>query len=127
MFEEFRKISKRNTIIINESLKIPIILSNSTGGRKVSFGGSVYNKKAETVRIINKLLKYAEYNNFGEAKLTDKKYVIGYLNFKAKFKLDNKTENVRIAVQMRKDGKFYYNHEINIVFNSKKDVSQRGH
>lgn len=53
------------------------------------------------------------YNNFGEAKITDSPNVIGYLNFKCKCVIDGKTECLRIAVQMQKGGKFYYDIEVN--------------
>ena len=43
------------------------------------------------------------------------KDIIGYLNFKAKCILDDKVEHLRIAVQLQKGGKFYYNIEVNMI------------
>ena len=59
------------------------------------------------------LIKYAEYNNWGNPKATDGPNIIGYLNFKCKCMIDGKKENIRLAVQFQKGGKYYYNIEIN--------------
>jgi len=115
MIEYFKLIANKNKILINKHLNIPIHLSIATGGRKSAYGGAIYNKKAEVIKIIDQLIENAEYNNWGDRKITDKDYVIGYMNFKVKCKIDNILENVRISIQLRKDGKFYYNHEINII------------
>ena len=108
----FQKHYNNTTPIINEDLKIPIWILRD-GTRKTSHGGTIYYKKACTVEIIDKIIKYAKYNNYKSRKSTDKAYVIGFLNFKAKIKIDNKIENIRLAVQFRKDGKMYYSIEIN--------------
>ena len=79
----------------------------------------MYLEKAETVKMILDLVRVAKYNNWGSPKITDKKYVVGYLNFKAKGKIDGKVFNFRIAIQLRKDGNLYYNHEINIIKSKK--------
>jgi hypothetical protein len=100
--------------IVNKDRGFPIIFTNKPGGRKLSFGGAMYHLKAESVKIITDLLTYAEYNNFGSPKATDKSYVVGYLNFKAKGIIDEQKYSFRISVQLRKDGFLYYNHEINI-------------
>jgi len=98
--------------VVNNHLKIPIIFTGS-GGRKVSYGGHKYVKKSAILQCLPKLLEVAEFNNFGNRKTSDNPLVMGYLNFKAKVKIDGKTENVRIAVTLRSDGKIYYNHEVN--------------
>ena len=76
-------------------------------------GEAMYQSKAEIIRILPELVKYALYNNFGHSKETDSPEVIGYLNFKGRCKIDGKTENVRIVVQFQKQAKFYYNIEVN--------------
>lgn len=55
------------------------------------------------------------YNNFGNPKEKDSPEIIGYLNFKGRCKIDSKTVNVRIAVQIQKQAKFYYNIEVNTI------------
>ncbi len=45
--------------------------------------------------------------------INDGPNIIGYLNFKCKCMIDGKKENVRLAVQFQKGGKYYYNIEIN--------------
>lgn len=98
--------------IVNENIGIKIFFS-SAGKGKFAYGGTMYSEKVTAVKIIAELLQYAEYNNFGERKETDKKNVIGYLNFKAKGKINGKLKHFRISIQFKIDGKFYYNHEIN--------------
>jgi hypothetical protein len=83
------------------------------GGRKLLKGGNIYNSKAEIVRILLEVIRFAVFNNWGERKTTDKSYVIGYLNFKCKVRFDSRIIHLRIAIQLRKDGKLYYNHEVN--------------
>jgi len=64
-------------------------------------------------------MEVAEYNNFGERKSTDKPSVHGYFNFKAKVIINGKLEHVRISV-LFKNNKAYYNHEVNIIKQTKK-------
>ena len=68
----------------------------------------------KSFKCLERLIEVAEYNNLGRRKDTDKETVLGYLNFKAKVKIDTKVENVRISVLLKKNGKAYYNHEVNI-------------
>ena len=96
----------------NESLQI-IIRIRKKSLQKTAFGEAMYGKKAATVQILPKLLRYAEYNNWGDRKATDPATLIGYLNFKVKCYIDGTLENLRIAVRLYKDGKFYYNIEVN--------------
>lgn len=101
-----------NDTIINEDIGIHIHIL--TGGiRKTAYGGAIYYKKAVSLLILPEILRYARYNNFGERKEKDPSSVIGYLNFACKCKIDGKIENLRVAVQFKNDGKFYYNIEIN--------------
>jgi hypothetical protein len=100
-------------IITNKCLSIPINFS-VTGGKKLAMGGAIYLHKAELVRILPDILEHATYNNWGDKKLKDSAIVIGYLNFKCKVRIDNIEKHVRIAVRMQKDGRLYWNHEVNI-------------
>ena len=103
--------------VVNKDLGMTITFT-SVGKNEISYGRALYAKKAAIITCLEKLMEVAEYNNFGERKETDKKNIIGYLNFKAKVLINDKLENVRITVQFKKDGKMYfkpyYNHEINI-------------
>ena len=91
----------------------------SDGKRKLSSKEDVYTKKTALLQCLRKLLEVAEFNNFGQRKEKDKQSVLGYLNFKAKAKIDNKIENIRIAVTVkvnevsRTREKSFYNYEIN--------------
>ena len=98
--------------VINEHLKIIINISGK-GLRKTTYGAIMYPKKAALSFCLLELLKHAEYNNWGDKKVKDGLHIIGYLNFKAKCVIDNKVENVHLAVQFQKDGKFHYSMEIN--------------
>ena len=100
--------------IINNDTGITIHFS-MTSGRKTAMGEAMYQKKAEMVRILPEMVKYALYNNFGKRKPDESEEIIGYLNFKGRCKLDGKTENVRIAVQFQRSEKFYYNIEVNMI------------
>jgi len=108
-----KKISGKS--IINKHLGHKIEFTNKPGGRKVSYGGSIYIEKVLFVTVIDKLLENAIYNNFGTAKTSDNNLVVGYLNFKVKGKINGKIYHLRISVQLRKNGKLYYNHEINLI------------
>ena len=76
-------------------------------------GEAMYNKKAEVIRVLPDIIKYALYNNFGNRKDSDPKEVLGFLNFKGMCIIDGKKETLRIAVQYRRESKYYYNVEIN--------------
>jgi len=54
------------------------------------------------------LIKYAEYNNWGDPKATDGPNIIGYLNFKCKCIIDGKKECIRLAVQFQKGGNYNF-------------------
>lgn len=100
--------------VTNEHLNICIHIKTN-GLRKSSYGEAMYYKKAVTLLILPEILQYARYNNFGSRKDNDPTQVVGYLNFVCKCKIDGLLENLRIAVQFRTDGKFYYNVEVNKV------------
>ena len=98
--------------VVNKDLNIKILFT-SLGKGKLAFGGSKTLRKASIIQCLSKVLEIAEYNNFGQRKEKDSKIILGYLNFKAKVKIDGKLEHIRIAVAMKTDGKVYYSHEIN--------------
>ncbi len=90
------------------------IYFGSDGNAELSNGRRLYAAKAAIVQCLPTLLEHAEYNNFGQRKFTDEKNVFGYANFKAKVRIDNKIQHVRIAVVVKTNGKAYYCHEISI-------------
>lgn len=98
--------------IYNEDRHIPIIVPISSAN-KTAYGEAIYSKKIVSLLILDKLLKNAVYNNFGNKKPSDAKNIIGYYNFKCFCIIDNKKECLRIAVRVQTDGKFYYNLEVN--------------
>lgn len=93
--------------VINEDLNI-IIEFIGEGKRKSAYGGAMNIKKAAAILILDQLLTFAKYSNWGERKQTDKKTVIGYLNFKVKLKIDGIRKHFALNVQLRNDGKFHY-------------------
>ena len=99
--------------VVNKDLGITIHF-NSIGKNELAHGRALYAKKVAILKCLLELLEVAEYNNFGRKKDTDKETVLGYLNFKAKVIINDKIENVRINVLLKKNGKAYYNHEVNI-------------
>jgi len=99
--------------VVNKDLGITIHFT-SIGRSELAYGRALHAKKVAVVKCLEKLMEIAKYNNFGERKETDKQNVIGYLNFKAKIEINEVIENVRISVLLKKDGKVYYNHEVNI-------------
>ena len=100
-------------VIQNLDTRLPIIIS-VTSARKTAYGEAVYFKKAAAILVLPEIIKYAQYNNWGSPKATDGSNIIGYLNFKCKCLIDGKKENIRLAVQFQKGGKYYYNIEVNI-------------
>ncbi len=101
-------------IIVNKHIGLTIYFG-SDGKNELSYGRAIYAKKAALVQCLPQLLEVAEYNNFGPRKVTDEKNVFGYANFKAKVKINNIIEHVRITVRVKANGKAYYCHEINII------------
>jgi hypothetical protein len=80
----------------------------------------MYSKKAAVAMCLPELLKYSEYNNFGNRKESDSETVIGYLNFKGKCFIDGKKETVHLVVQFHKGGKFHYSIEVNKIIGTPK-------
>lgn len=103
---KFRDLSVKNL-----DRNIDIVINKKAIG-KTAYGEAIYGKKAAAAQVLPELLKYAKYNNWGERKAGDPEDLIGFMNFKAKCKIDGKIESVRLAVHFYKDGYFYYNIEI---------------
>jgi len=57
-----------NTKIINNDLGITIEFIGD-GRKKTSYGAAMYVKKAAAVKILDLLLKYAKYTNWGDRKI----------------------------------------------------------
>lgn len=110
VFDFLKNLSGK--VVVNLDTQLPITISTS-GCRKSSFGESMYYKKAAILTILPDIIKYAQFNNWGNKKQTDGPNIIGYLNFKCKCIIDGEKNCVRIAVQMQKGGKYYYNVEVN--------------
>jgi hypothetical protein len=102
--------------VINQSLGITVEFEQE-GTRKTSYGGAAYSKKACLITVLDKLIRYAEYSNWGDRKESDNSHVIGYLNFKAKVKIDEKIEHVHLVIRVRNTGRFHYSMEINKIEN----------
>ena len=94
-------------------MNIPVSFDR-IGAKKTGFGGSIYPKKACLVEILDKLIRYAEYNNWGDRKDKDDIRVIGYMNFKVKAFIDGKMEYVHLYITVRNNGSFHYSLEVNI-------------
>ncbi len=108
----FLKNTYSGKVVENLDTGLPIKIS-VTSARKTAFGEAIYLKKAAAALVLTDIIKYAQYNNWGNPKVTDGPNIIGYLNFKCKCIIDGKMENIRLAVQFQKGGKYYYNIEIN--------------
>jgi hypothetical protein len=102
--------------IVNQDLGITVEFEME-GARKTSYGSAAYSKKACLITVLGKLIRYAEFTNWGNPKTTDPSYVIGFLNFKAKVKIDGKLEHVHLVIRARNTGKFHYVMEVNIIKN----------
>ena len=108
----YRNFSAKKIVNKDKQITVEFI---GDGARKIAYGGNIYAKKVAILEHLPEIIKAMLYNNFGKAKKSDKTTVLGYLNFKIKVKIDGKNENLRIAIQLRNNGKFYYNHEVNMV------------
>ncbi len=104
--------SYKGTSVKNKHIGINVSFTVANS-KKVSKGGAVYKKKAALLFVLPQLIENAEYSNWGTRKPTDPSDVVGFLNFKAKCKIDGKIDNCRIAIQFRVGGKFFYNIEVN--------------
>ena len=114
-FEEYRNLHFGKEVI-NEDLKIKVKFERE-GGRKTSYGSAAYSKKVCLIPVLDQLIRYAKYNNWGERKEKDDEFVIGYLNFKVKCRIDGKLEHIHLVVRVRNTGEFHYVMEINQIKN----------
>jgi hypothetical protein len=99
--------------VINKDLGIAVQFE-AAGAKKTSFGGNIYPEKACLVEVLDKLIRYAEYSNWGDKKVTDALHVIGYMNFKVKVRIDGRIEHIHLVIRVTNDGKFHYTLEINV-------------
>jgi hypothetical protein len=111
LFDEYRRryYGKK---VINQCLGITIEFERE-GARKTGYSNPTYSKKACLITILDQLIHYAEYNNWGDCKPTDPDHVIGFLNFKVKVRIDGVLEYVHLVIRVRNNGKFHYSMEVN--------------
>ena len=113
MFEFYNTHYFQKKRVINQHLGIAVEF-DATGGRKTCFGSGVYPKKKCLIEVLDKMIRYAEYSNFGERKPKDPANVIGYLNFNVKVRIDGKIEYIHLIIRMTNNGKFHYSMEVNV-------------
>ena len=99
--------------VINKDIGIAVEFERA-GSKKTSYGGYLYPKKACLVEVLDQLIRHAEYSNWGERKATDPDYVIGFLNFKVKVRINGALKHVRLVIRVRNTGKFHYSLEVNV-------------
>lgn len=92
---------KGKSIEIKNSLKK--VLFTTPAGRKIAKGGAMYKEKAVIVERLEEIIKHSTYNNWGEAKDSDSKDVLGFLNFKSKITIDGEKRHVRISIELHKN------------------------
>jgi len=112
--KNYYKKNLQGTTVVNKHLNVKVSFT-SLGQGKVAYGGRKTMKKAAIVQCLNKLIEVAQYNNFGIRKPNDPQSVLGYLNFKAKVRINGIIEHIRLTVLIKKNGKMYYNHEVNFI------------
>ena len=114
-FEEYRTLHFGKEVI-NEDLKIMVKFERE-GARKTTYSPPTYSKKMCLIPILDQLVKYAKYNNWGDRKNNDADFVIGYLNFKVKCRIDGKLEHIHLVIRVRNTGEFHYVMEVNKIKN----------
>ena len=92
---------KGDSATIEKYLKEVVFIN--TAGRKIAYGEAMYSAKAAVIAHLKTLIKNSTYNNWGDRKTSDRKDVLGYLNFKSKITIDNKKRHVRISLVVYKD------------------------
>jgi hypothetical protein len=113
VFEYYKAHYLNGSRIINQHLNIAVDFERS-GADKTSFGGHIYPKKACLVEILDKLIRYAAFSNWGNPKENDLPSVVGYLNFKVKAKIDGALEHIHLVVRLTNNGRFHYSMEVNV-------------
>ena len=109
---KYYKEKLQGKTVKNKHIGVTICFT-SEGIGKLTHKRRIGKVNAATIKIIDKMIINAEYSNFGQRKPNDKQNVIGYLNFKAKAKIDNIVRYFRIAIKLKTDMKAYYNHTLN--------------
>ena len=117
--KDYYKEHFQGNSVVNAHIGIKITFT-SLGKSELAHGRALHSKKAAIIKCLPTLLKYAEYNNFGIRKQTDQPSILGYLNFKAKVKINGKTENTRLTVLLKKDGQAFYHPFYHYEVNTKK-------
>lgn len=112
LFDSYKALVGKK--FFNRDLGIYVEL-NRDAVNKLSYGSKIYIKKLALLDIVDDLIHNMKYCNFGKKKVSDKITVIGYFNFKCSILIDKIPEELRIAVQVRTDGKFYYSQEVLII------------
>jgi hypothetical protein len=112
--KEYYSANLQGKKVVNKDILLTIHFT-SIGKYELAYARAPYASKIAVLLCLEKLLEIAEYNNFGQRKDTDKQNVLGYFNFKAKVQINGRIEHARISVVLKKDGKAYYNHEINVI------------
>ena len=112
VFEYYKTHYLNGKHVINQHLGITIEFERK-GAEKTSFGGYVYPKKACLVTILDKLIRYSTYNNWGDRKPQDIPTILGYLNFKVKVRIDGIIEDVHLVIRVNTCGKFHYSLDVN--------------
>jgi len=113
MFDYYQTHYTGKRRVINQDLGITVEFERA-GSKKTAYGGSIYPQKACLVEVLDKLIRYAEYNNFGCRKEKDERWVVGYLNFKVKVYIDEQLVHLHLVIRLRNTGKFHYSLEVNI-------------
>ena len=98
-----------------------IIHFTGKGKRKTAFGEAMYSNKAASILILDKLIRYGKFNNWGKRKKDDSKDLLGYYNFKCFAVIDEKKECIRLAVQVYRNGNICFNPYYNLEVNKKRE------
>jgi hypothetical protein len=112
VFDYYKIHYLNNKHVINKHLGITVGFERK-GAEKTSFGGYMYPKKACLVEILDKLIRHAEYSNWGDRKPQDLPTILGYLNFKVKVRIDGKIEQIHLVIRVNTSGKFHYSMDVN--------------
>ena len=115
MMEYYRVKYPYTRTVTNQHLGIRVGFE-ADGVAKTCKGGKTYPEKCCLVEVLDKLIQYAEFNNFGDRKRTDKINVLGYLNFKVKVKMNGKIEHIHLTIRItnRKDGRFTFHYSMSV-------------
>ena len=115
MTEYYRAKYPNTRTVTNQHLGIKIGFE-SDGLAKTCKGGSCYPAKNCLVEILDKLIRYAKFNNFGDRKPKDKPNVLGYLNFKVKARINGKVEYIHLTVRItnRNEGRFTFHYSMSV-------------